>query len=201
MSYYNRIKICLNPVGKQESDFYIKATKNALENYFKDLKAVFSSSPFMLNGLVTIGTYSYPITGVLGGNVMSIKLLPPSELNIKTALWSTPHENCFSNLFDEIGQSISKSFTLVSAQPKVSGPSIPIVLNTVHFRSYGLQFMAKIKTIGVGLNADIFHQTLSEYIEKAIKAIPQMSVPVSGIWLAGGTFNGSVLVNFNDARL
>jgi hypothetical protein len=201
MSYYNRIKKYLNPVGEQDSDFYIKATKDALDKYFKDLRKSFSSSSFKLNGTVVIGNYSYPIVDMPGGNVVSTKILTPNELNLKTAMWTTPPENCFPNLFDEIGLSISRSFTFVSGQPSVSGPMMPLALNTSHFRAFGLQFMAKIKTIGQNLNADIFHQTLSEYIEKAIKMITPMTIPISGIWIAGGMFSGTVMVNFNDARL
>ena len=201
MSYYNRIKKYLNPIGDKESDFYIKATKDALGKYFKDLKTAFATPVFKINGTVVIGNVSYAIVNTPAGSVVSNILLPPGELNIKTAMWTTPPENCFPNLFDEIGKGITRSFTFVSAQPSVTGPNIPLLLSTSHFRAFGLQFMATIKTIGQSLNATIFHQTLSEYIEKAIKAIPPMTIPVSGAWIAGGLFSGSVLVNFNDAML
>lgn len=200
MSYYNKIKKYLNPVGEQESDFYINATEDALKEYFKELRRVFIKSLFLLNGKVSTGIFSYPIIGAKGGMVLSSKLFTPSALNIKTALWTTPAENGFPNLFDEIGLSITKSFTEVSADGSVMSPPVPIVLTTTHFKSFGTMFMSKIKTIGQDLTPDVFHQTLSEYIELAIKNIPPMSIPITGAWITGGVFTGTVSVNFKNAK-
>ena len=202
MSYYNRIKRYLNPIGEQESDFYIKATESALKKYFKDLKRKFSDFPtFNINGTVTVGNYSYPVTNIIAGKLSVPKVYNISYLTIKNALWTKVPENSFPNLFNEIGKNISKSFIFVNASPMVTGAIVPIKLSTSHFRAFGLAFMSKIKTIGKGLTPDIFHELLSEYIEKAIGAITPQIININGAWAGGGVFSGTVTVNFKNVKL
>ena len=202
MSYYSKIKRHLKPVGEQESDFYIKATQDALKRYFKELKRKLTVLPiFTITGTVVIANLSYAVTGVYGAKLSSLKMHNASYLNIKDALWTKIPNNSFPNLFSLIGKCISSSFTFVTGDPMVTGPSMPIMLSTSHFRSFGLAFMSKIKTIGKGLTPDIFHMTLSEYIEKAISAITPQVISLSGAWIGGGMFSGTVTVNFKNVKL
>ena len=202
MSYYSKIKRYLKPVGEQESDFYIKATQDALKKYFKELKRKFIVLPiFMLNGTVVVGNFSYAVTGVYGGKFMAPTVHDISYLNIKDALWTENPNNSFPNLFALIGRNIASTFTFVTGDPMVTGPKMPIILSTSHFRSFGLAFMSKIKTIGKGLTPDIFHMTLSEYIEKAINSITPQVIALSGAWIGGGMFSGTVTVNLANVKL
>lgn len=202
MSYYSKIKRHLNPIGEQESDFYIKATEDALWKYFNELKSKLTVLPiFTLNGTVIVGNVSYAITNVPGGKLSAPTIHKISYLNIKSALWSEIPENSFLNLFEIIGNNFAKTFTFVAGDPIVTGPIMPISLTTIHFRHFGELFIAHIKTIAQTLTPDIFHSLLSEYIEKAIKAIPIQTISMNGSWVAGGMFNGTVTVNFSDVKL
>ena len=204
MSYWNRIKGYLNLPGEQESDFYLKATQKALSAYFNDLKRSLCTTPvFAINGTVIVGNVSYSITNLLAGKLQTYHIHKPSFLNIKSAMWTTPTDNCFPNLFALIGKSITATFLNVSADPMVQGMPMPVILNTVHFRALGAAFIAKIKTMTISttMTPEIFHKTMGEYIEMGIKQITPLVIPITGAWSAGGMFTGTVSVNLSNAKL
>jgi hypothetical protein len=203
MSYWNRIKGYLNLPGEQESDFYIKATQKAMSAYLNDIKRALCVKPiFEITGTVVVGNTSYSVMNVPAGKLKTYSVSKPSYLNIKTALWTKKTSNSFPNLFALIGRKITQSFIKVTADPMVQGTPMPIILNTAHFRSLGYAFIAKIKsdTTKSKMTPEKFHKTLGKYIEKGIKQITPLKIPISGAWSAGGVFTGYVSVNLSNAK-
>lgn len=201
MSFKRYMKRYINPTGEPKSDFYVTATCRALNSYMGELERLHTIPQLYVNGTVVIpGTpvYTIPIVNQPIGFWRNNHVrFTPGE--VKKAMWCGDPNMSFVNLFELIGRKIQMNFTRMAASPFIIGPDAPIVLNTTHFTAVGAALMAHVKAENKTMNANRFLDLESEYICKAIKTILPMTTALTGMYLGGGTFTGTIGGNLGRA--
>ena len=196
MSFERFMKKFLNPVGNPEQDFYLKGTHEALNSYIEELEGRSRIPSLMVNGSVSTGVTKFPFVGSHG--YFSPKCLRFSYNEIKTAMWCGNPELSFINLFNLIAKKVSQNFSSVSASPVITSPPIPVFLLTTVFNFYALELLSRVKIYGSNLTPELFLETQSDCIKKALLSCPPTTTLLSGIH-AGGAFTGVMNVSYSFA--
>lgn len=186
----------LNPAGEVKPDFYITATLNALNKYMQEIERMHSGPQYQVSGTITYpGTPPVTVTysGTTGYWVPKKKRFTYSE--VKNALWCGDPNQCFINLFNLIGKKLADNFCVMKGGAIIGQARVN--LSVSHFAAVAAMFYAKLKVIGAKMTPELFLDTESEYIRKAIKMIPLAVGSLAGP-MTGGIFTGTVGGNLGN---
>ena len=171
MSFKAYMHKYLNPAGEVKPDFYITATLNALNKYMQEIERMHSGPQYKVSGTIIYpGTPPVTVTysGMTGYWVPKKKRFTYSE--VKNALWCGDPNQCFINLFNLIGKKLADNFCVMKGGAIIG--QAKVTLSVSHFAAVAAMFYARIKVLGAKMTPELFLDTESEYIKKAIKTSP-----------------------------
>lgn len=197
MSFYNHIMPLLGPGQEDNSEFYVEAMTDALNNWLLEIEGVYSKPTFTVLGTVMQGTTPVPVN-VTDGFLIPIGLRFEKD-EIKSALWCGDPSLSFINLFTTIGKKISQNFSIVGTNLIKSSP-MPIKIPTdVSFATKGEAF--NMAMYGVKTPVD-FHKLLSDSFNDALRTtLVITSQIIGGIYLGTPMSAGSILINLSKGVL
>ncbi len=194
MSFEYYMKPLLNQ-PPDDTEWYVKATHNALTSYLVELENMLSVPRQLVTGTVIVpGAGPTPLSGPFAYFTPMHQNISYNE--VKSAMWCGDGTMCFVNLFNLFGKKFTKTFITLQALPFLNiTAAVNIPTNT--FETCAYEFLSNIKAIGPAMNPDIFLNLESTYLIKALTTIPPITVSCIGSSLTPpGTFTGTVTVSF-----
>lgn len=185
----------------KDPEFFLKATCKAFNALMLEFESKLLKTGFTEKGTVVNES---GVSSPYIGNDMFIKCTGKSRATnsgVKKALWNDDVTGGFSRLFDYFGKIIKNDLEMfISEVMRMSIVMTPFTLkinkkdiDVSSFKKEGLAFEAKCRSIGAGMNPELFAELQEKYIKMAIGGIKIKPIPMIARNVAG-TFTGIILV-------
>lgn len=204
MSFADKI---IPRLGQQpdNNEWYVNAMYQSLNEYMSDIENVMTKPQFIITGITTIpGTPPIPTPISAKVGQVSNKHIRLTYQEVKSAMWCGDGKMTFPNLFKLFASKLMLNFTTAYSSTVVSGTTAFTFDAITPYTTIGTSFMTEITGLGAtgSLTPEIFHNTLSRYLDLAFKSIIPVTMPFVGMGLVPtGQFTGSIVIAFQQVVL
>lgn len=201
MSFANKILPRLGQSPENE-EWYVNAIWKSLNEYMADIESAMYIPQFIVSGITTVPSSPPVPTPVMAhvGKVCNNRARMTYN-EVKTAMWCGDSSLTFPNLFKLFARQLVKNFHTVISTTVVSGITSFTFDAITPYTTNGAAFMAEIQSIGSAgiMTPEIFHNTLSKYLDMAFKSIIPITIPYVGKGIVPvGAFAGTVTIAFQQ---
>lgn len=204
MSFANKIIPRLGQ-SAEDGEWYVKAMYQSLNEYMTDIEIAMARPQFTVAGITTVPgspPIPTPVTAPVGQ--VSNKHIRLTYPEVKAAMFCGNGALTFPNLFKLFASKLMLNFTNAYSSAIVSGITAFTFDAVTPFTTMGSAFMTEITGIGTAgeMTPEIFHNSMSRYLDLAFKSIIPVTMPFVGMGLVPtGTFTGTIVIVFQQVAL
>lgn len=204
MSFANKIIPRLGQ-SAEDGEWYVKAMYQSLNEYMTDIEIAMARPQFTVAGITTVpGTPPIPTPVTAPVGQVSNKHIRLTYPEVKAAMFCGNGALTFPNLFKLFASKLMLNFTNAYSSAIVSGITAFTFDAVTPFTTMGAAFMTEITGIGTagGMTPEIFHNSMSRYLDLAFKSIIPVTMPFVGMGLVpSGQFTGTIVIAFQQVAL
>lgn len=205
MSFAQKIIPRLGQSVENDAEWYVKAIHQSLNEYMADIETAMNIPQFLIVGTTTVpSTPPVPVPISAPVAKVSNKHIRLTYDEVKAAMWCGDGNLTFPNLFKLFASKLMLNFTNVYDN-SIVGALSAFTFDAINpFNNIANMFMTQIKSIGATgtMTPEIFHNTLSTYLDMAFKSIiPSTTAFVGAGLIPSGAFTGSVTITFSTVPL
>lgn len=204
MSFANKIIPRLGQ-SADDSEWYVKAMYQSLNEYMADIEIAMARPQFTVAGITTVpGTPPIPTPVTAPVGQVSNKHIRLTYPEVKAAMFCGNGALTFPNLFKLFASKLMLNFTNAYSSAIVSGITAFTFDAVTPFTTMCTTFMTEITGIGTAgaMTPEIFHNSMSKYLDLAFKSIIPVTMPFVGMGLVpSGPFTGTIVIAFQQVAL